>query len=63
MKGKGHTSTPVNRQAVQRVAVDAAKKGGGQYGPDTFAAKLDRVYQHQGGGRHVPQPPAKGKKS
>jgi hypothetical protein len=53
--------TPVNRQAVQRVAAAEAKKGGGQYGADTGAARTDAAYQRQGGGRHA-QPAPKSKK-
>jgi hypothetical protein len=61
MTAKNPKPTPVNREAVQRVTGAEAKKGGGQYGADTFAARIDSVYQHQGGGRHV-QPAPKGKK-
>jgi hypothetical protein len=61
MTAKNPKPTPVNREAVQRVAGAEAKKGGGQYGADTVAARLDAAYQRQGGGRHA-QPGPKGKK-
>jgi hypothetical protein len=61
MTAKGPKPTPVNRAAVRRVAGAEARKGGGQYGADTFAAHIDSVYQRKGGGRHVP-PTTKGKK-
>lgn len=57
MKAKSPKSTPVNREAVRRVAAADAKQGGGQYGADAFGARIDRVYQQQGGGRHVPPAP------
>jgi hypothetical protein len=57
---KGQQPTPLNRQAVRRVAAAATRKGGGQYSAGTLAAKLDSVYQHQGGGRHA-QPGSKAK--
>lgn len=62
MTAKSSKSTPVNRDAVRRVAGVEAKKGGGQYGADTFAAHIDAVYQQKGGGRHA-QPAPKAKKS
>lgn len=61
MTGKSPKSTPVNRDAVRRVTGGEAKKVGGQYGADTFAARVDSTYQRQGGGRHV-QPVPKTKK-
>lgn len=57
MTAKNPKPTPVNREAVQRVTAAEAKKGGGQYGADTFAAQIDSVYQQQGGGRHAPPAP------
>lgn len=62
MTAKSPKSTPVNRGAVRRVVGAETKKGGGQYGADTFAAHLDSVYQKKGGGRHA-QPAPKARKS